>query len=268
MSHQGIAAMTLAGNDILAIADSLSPAEWATPSAAQGWTIKDVVTHVGQLTAMLIAAVQGQLPEPETPTGVERLNDQLVAQHDSWTPHQAIESFRTLLDAGTTAFAALQDGPAAASTAPLLDLGTFPLHAIADMFAFDYSTHLRWDILTPRGPLHRDLPPLDAARLKPAVSWLLGGIPQMQPGLASHLSSPIQLTLTGPAAHTAILSVNNATGRIAIDQRPDGAAAAEIISTTNDFLAWATQRIPWQDAVTVDGDTTVAEDFLNNLNLV
>lgn len=53
----------------------------------------------------------------------------------------------------------------------------------------------------------------------------------MQPGLASHLTAPIQLTLTGPAARTAMLSVNNATGRIAIDQKPDGAAAAEIIST-------------------------------------
>lgn len=90
----------------------------------------------------------------------------------------------------------------------------------------------------------------------------------MQPGLASHLSSPIQLTLTGPAARTATLGVNNATGRIAVDERPDVAAAAEIVSTTDDFLAWSTRRIPWQEAVTVNGDTSVAADFLNNLNLV
>jgi uncharacterized protein (TIGR03083 family) len=268
MSHQGIEAMTLAGNDILTVADTLNPGDWTTPSAAQGWTIKDVVTHLGELTAMLIAAVQGAVPDPEMPTEVERLNDQLVARRANWTPQEAVESFRTLLDTGTTTFGALQDGPAATSEAPLVDLGTYPLHAIADMFAFDYSTHLRWDVLSPRGPLHRDLPPLDAARLTPAISWLLGGIPQMQPGLASHLSSPIQLTLTGPAARTAMLSINNATGRIVIDQRPDGAAAAEVISTTNDFLAWSTQRIPWHEAVTVDGDTTVAADFLNHLNLV
>lgn len=69
MSHQGIEAMTLAGNDIFAIADGLSPGDWTTPSAAQGWTTKDVVIHVGQLTAMLIAAVQGHLLEPRAPTG-------------------------------------------------------------------------------------------------------------------------------------------------------------------------------------------------------
>lgn len=36
MSHQGIEAMTLAGNDIFAIADGLSPGDWTTPVLPKG----------------------------------------------------------------------------------------------------------------------------------------------------------------------------------------------------------------------------------------
>jgi effector-binding domain-containing protein len=65
----------------------------------------------------------------------------------------------------------------------MLDLGSYPLHSIVDMFTFDLTTHLRYDILTLRGPVDRQLPPLAEAQLVPAVSWLLGGIPKMQPDL-------------------------------------------------------------------------------------
>src|ERR1700758_3832924 len=56
----------------------------------------------------------------------------------------------------------------------MLDLGTYPLHAIADMFTFDMTTHLRYDIIAPRGPITRELPPIDNARLTPSMSCLLG----------------------------------------------------------------------------------------------
>ena len=49
----------------------------------------------------------------------------------------------------------------------MLDLGTYPLHAIADMFTFDMTTHLRDDILAPRGPITRDLAPLDLSATSP-----------------------------------------------------------------------------------------------------
>jgi hypothetical protein len=60
------------------------------------------------------------------------------------------------------------------------DLGTYPLHAIVDMFSFDITTHLRYDIVQPRGPIEVSLRRLDERQLGPAVSWLLAGIPRMQ----------------------------------------------------------------------------------------
>jgi hypothetical protein len=77
------------------------------------------------------------------------------------------------------------------------------LHAIADMFTFDLTTHLHYDVL--------------------AV-------------------------------------VNEGDGT----QTP----AATVTSTTEDFLAWSNQRLPWSELVQIDGDRPVAERFLNALNLI
>jgi hypothetical protein len=47
----------------------------------------------------------------------------------------------------------------------MFDLGSYPLHSIVDMFTFDLTTHLRYDILTTRGPVDRHLPALREAQL-------------------------------------------------------------------------------------------------------
>ena len=75
------------------------------------------------------------------------------------------------------------------------------------MFSFDFYTHLRWDVLAPRGPLTgHDVPAPDEVRLKPAVGWLLAGIPRMQAGIrrsaravAIRLSSGSRPTRTPPS---------------------------------------------------------------------
>jgi hypothetical protein len=43
---------------------------------------------------------------------------------------------------------------------------------------------------------------------------------------------------------------------------------AVITSSTEDFLAWSTTRLPWQQLTSVEGDQEEAARFLNALNLV
>lgn len=43
---------------------------------------------------------------------------------------------------------------------------------------------------------------------------------------------------------------------------------AMITSSTDDFLAWSTKRVPWQQLVSDEGDGGEAARFLNALNLV
>jgi hypothetical protein len=73
------------------------------------------------------------------------------------------------------------------------------VHAIADMFTFDITTHVRYDIVKPRGPIQANLRRLDEPQLGPAVSWLLAGIPRMQRKLPREFAGPLGLDLTGPA---------------------------------------------------------------------
>jgi hypothetical protein len=118
----------------------------------------------------------------------------------------------------------------------------------------------------------RDLSPLDDRRLAPSVAWLLGGIPQMQPHLAEHLSAPVALHLTGPGAQAVLITAGEDSADAAtIVVRPNPASragAATAVSTTADFLGWSTTRTPWRDTVTVTGDYAAAENFLDALNLI
>jgi uncharacterized protein (TIGR03083 family) len=208
MIHAGIAGMRPAAGDLVDIGRGLDDTEWQTPSAAAGWSVRDVISHIGCLLELLQAAVRGEaVPD----SGIEPLNDAMVAERRGWDNTRILENVQKQLEQAIATFIPLQDEPNASVEAPMLDLGTYPLHAIADMFTFDMTTHLRYDIVAPRGPITRQLPPLDELRLGPSVSWLLGGIPKMQADLASHLIAPMALQLTGPAAANILISNEGAS---------------------------------------------------------
>jgi uncharacterized protein (TIGR03083 family) len=265
MSHAGITGMRCAGEDILAVSSGLTEHEWHTPSAAEGWTVHDVVNHVGALLELLQAAVGG---EAAPDSGIEAINDAMVAQRRDWDRTRTLDNLRKQLEQALPVFFSLQEEPTASVQTPMVDLGTYPLHAIADMFTFDMTTHLRYDILAPRGRITRELPPLDETRITPSISWLLGGIPQMQPHLARHLSAPLALHLTGPGAQEVLISAD--ADAITVQPLPSAAnnAAATLTSTSEDFLAWSTTRLPWRQLVSIDGDQAVAAEFLDALNLI
>jgi hypothetical protein len=265
MSQAGMAGMQLAAQEILTIGETLDTHQWQLPSAASGWSVQDVVVHTGCLLGLLMAAVGGEVV-PET--GIEALNDMQVAEKRGWNSAQALEALQQNLEKALAVFAPLQDEPLASVETQMLDLGSYPLHSIVDMFTFDLTTHLRYDILAPRGPVDRHLPSLGEAQLAPAVSWLLGGIPKMQPDLPQAISAPLALNLTGPAARQVVISVNGGAISVAPQPETDLAAIATMTSSTSDFLAWSTKRLPWEPLVSIDGDTGAARRFLTALNLI
>jgi uncharacterized protein (TIGR03083 family) len=264
VSRAGIAGMRTAAQDIVVVAKTFTDAEWQTPSAAAGWSVQDVVTHLGCLLGDLVAAVRGQ-PLPDV--GVERLNDIQVSEQPYRTGAETIAFLTDQLTEALVAFTPLQDEPTASTETPMLDLGSYPLHAIPDMFTFDLTTHLRYDILAPRGPIARDLPPLDEIRLGPAVAWLLGGIPKMQPDLVHAVTAPLALTLIGPAGRDVVIDAENGHIVVTPAHSRSTEVAAVITSATSDFLAWSTGRLNWRSVVSIDGDHGAAQTFLTALNL-
>lgn len=149
MSQAGIAGMQLAAHEILTVGETLDSDQWQSTSAASGWSVQDVVVHTGCLLGLLMAAVGGEVV-PEI--AIEALNDIQVAEKRGWNSAQALEALQQNLDKALTVFAPLQDEPLASVETQMLDLGSYPLHSIVDMFTFDLTTHLRYDILAPRGP--------------------------------------------------------------------------------------------------------------------
>jgi hypothetical protein len=75
------------------------------------------------------------------------------------------------------------------------------------------------------------------------------------------------LRLTGPAAANILISAE--AGIITVNPlRSSDKPAATLTSTTADFLAWSTTRLPWRAPVAVAGDDKVAGEFLDAINLI
>ncbi|GGM91501.1 hypothetical protein GCM10011578_009350 [Streptomyces fuscichromogenes] len=75
------------------------------------------------------------------------------------------------------------------------------------------------------------------------------------------------LVLTGPASTRVVL--HRVGGTILVeDPATAPEPAAQVTSSTFDFLAWSTTRTPWREVTEVTDDVSVAAAFLDELNLV
>ena len=118
MSKAGIIGMRCAADDILAVGASLDENDWHTPSAAAGWSVQDVIIHVGCLLELLQAAVRGdELPD----SGIEALNDIQVAERRDWDSARTLDNMRKQLEQSLPVFASLQDEPLASTESHMLD---------------------------------------------------------------------------------------------------------------------------------------------------
>jgi len=266
VSQEGLRGVRLAVDEVKAVIATLTPDEWASPSGCAGWTVKDLVAHMSSNYA---ETVEPSPPPPEPiALPAERLMDLLVEPRKGWTDAQVRDEYFSYCDRAVDALAALQEPPMADTVIPIADLGSYPLHQLADAYAFDHYCHLRVDLLAPHGPIHRDVPAADEARLGPAIRWMLIGLPQMQPELRAALDSPIRLTLTGPGGGS--WTIAPVGDEIVVSEAGPGSgeAAADVVSDGHAFVIWGTARQSWRDHCTVTGDEAVAARFLDALNII
>ena len=98
---------------------------------------------------------------------------------------------------------------------PLDNLGSYPMHLIANAFAFDHFCHLRNDVLKPNGPIDRPAPPSDELRLGATLEWLMAGVPQMAPdAMRTAVRKPLRLRLTGPGGGEWTITPANGDGLV------------------------------------------------------
>jgi len=258
--------------DLQAVLASVTDAEWAQDSACAGWRIQDVLAHVTSNFKEMIEPTPPPADPPQVPSmTAEQAMEALVAPRKEWTAAQLLAEYAQYRDAAFAALEALQAEPLASTETPLADLGTYQLHWLANAYCFDHYCHLRHDLLAPEGPLQRDLPEPDDARLRPGVEWMWAGLPQMCSPALTHLDRPLLVVLTGPGGGSWLLGPAGADGLITVEEVTGGAApgaAATVTSSAHAFVSWGTKRSNWRDHSTVTGDADYAAAVLDALNIV
>jgi len=210
---------------LLDIAAGLSPAQWQSPSGCRGWSVQDVVSHLGAL--FWLVADPSVLPGTAG-LGTEQAQEAIVVTRRALTAPQVLADYESVSARALDLLAGLagQDGEL-----DFGDFGRYPAWVLPSAFAFDHYTHIRADLFAPRGPLAGPAPPSDELRLVPALDWVEAALPQQNSTVLARLAGSITITVLGPGGRTIRLG--------------QGGPAAKISSDAPAFIRWVTQRGSW-----------------------
>ncbi len=227
MPSTAIKALESERGALLDICARLSDADWKTDSGCAGWSVQDVVAHLGALFWLVV--------DPSRLPGVgglptEHAQDVLVEARRTMGPAQVLADYARVSAAGIERLTGLESMDV---ELPLEDLGTYPASDLPSAYCFDHYTHIRADLFAPRGPLTGEPPPSDERRLVPAVRWIATALPQQNAELLATLTGSIEIEVRGPGSRTIYLGW--------------GEPVAWISSDAPALTRWITQRATWED---------------------
>ncbi len=226
--------------ELLNICAGLDAAAWAAPSGCPGWSVKDVVAHLG---ALFWAVVDPATLPDTSGLATEAAQEVLVGSRRSLTAEQVLDDYATVSEKALAAIAGLAG---ADFEVPLGDLGTYQAQILPTAFCFDHYTHIRADLFAPRGPLTGPPPPSDELRLAPALAWIEAALPQQNAAILERVAGSADIVITGTAART--IRVGDPAGR----------ASALVRSSGDACVRWITQRGGWEDlGVHAEGDPRI-----------
>jgi uncharacterized protein (TIGR03083 family) len=224
---------------LLEICGGLSESDWQAESGCAGWTVQDIVSHMGALYWLVVD--RKKLPDASgMPT--ERAQDIYVDDRCRLTAEQVLADYESVSAAALPVLASL-DGQH--FEIPLGDLGTYQAGLVPTAYNFDHYVHIRMDLFAPRGPLTAPPPASDDMRLNPALDWIEAALPQQSAGALANLPGVVEFEITGPGARTITVGAGQPVGQLkmpapafirAITQRSDW-DEAEIELTSDDLSA-------------------------------
>lgn len=220
---------------LVGIASGLSQDKWEAPSGCEGWTTKDLVSH---LAALFRTLTDGGSPVDTSGLDVEEIGARLVEARRSMTPAEVLADYEAV---SVKAIELLPSVAALETDIPFSQFESHPAALVPLAFCFDHYTHIRADLFAPRGSLTGQPPPSDELRLAPTLAWVEEAIPTQNPALVGSLPGRVDLVVTGPAART-----------IPVGQ---GESVASIRSDGPSLVGWITQRTTWDELdVSAEGD--------------
>lgn len=253
MTADAIPALQRLRDDVVALCHSLSPDEWELPSDCAGWAVRDVVAHMSGVYHGLVDPTF--MRAGDDPNDMEAGMEVGVAERRAWPVADVLAEYEEYSTGALANFAMFQEGDLASMEIPMGNLGTHPMHILANAFVFDAYCHLRNDLIAPFGPLDRTPPAPTAEVLGPIVTWMLAGLPQMCADDLAELSGAVTLVLEGPGGGEFVVG--------------EGPSAATVTSTPDAFVRWGTKRRSWRDeGVVCSGDVALAEAFCDACNVI
>lgn len=215
-------------------------AEWKSPSGCEGWSVQDVVAHMGAL--FWLAVDPSALPDTSgLPT--ERAQDAIVESRRSWSSQQVLDDYATVSEQALLAAAAFETQD---FVLELGDLGSYPANLLPNAYAFDHFTHIRLDLFAPRGPLTAGAPPVDAVRVGPTLDWIEAAAPQQSAAVIAALPGAVEISVAGPGGRVLTFGTGDVVARV------DNDAVT--------LVRWATGRGRWEDlTITASGDPDALE---------
>jgi len=267
MTKQAMEALTAEVALAQELAHGLSAEEWAAASDCDGWRVQDVFAHM--------ASVFHQVGDPSsTPEGAtddaEATAELMLVSRRELTPSDVMDEYREWSVKALDALGAMQEPPMSEVVIPLGNLGSHPLHLLANALAFDHYCHLRHDILAPSGPVDRPAFPIDDLRITPILDWMLGGMPQMCTEALVVVDRPMNLVFEGAGASSWIVRpADEEGGFVIIEPGRDLAAVATATTGGHEFVQWGTKRRDWRESgVQVEGDEAYASAVLDAFNAI
>jgi uncharacterized protein (TIGR03083 family) len=241
---------------------TLSDADWDKPSLAAGWSVKDVVSHMGSAAhGFFTPWVIGLLATGD----LEKHNDRDAEKRRGWDHAKVNKEFTTWTKRAGVAHAALQKPGLRALPIRLGEAGTYPAHLLTSAIAFDTGLHLRHDIA---GALGREVAPRDANTQAVSTEWMLAGLPTMSGDGLAWVDRPVELNLVGAGGGTwAITPGKKGRVTVAAGHALDPVASIEGDSAT--FPVWGTRRQDWRDTnISIKGDDETGARFLDQMKII
>ncbi len=267
MTKTAIPALQAESDRVTHLINGLDPAEWAGPSGCAGWRVQDVVAHMGAV----FRSICGDSSIPSDPSGdAEKSAELAVAPRKEWSAAEVRDEYLEWAPKGIAALTALQDPPMATTVAPLGNLGSHPLHILANAIVFDHYCHLRHDIGA--GVARAAALPRDGAALTATLEWMLMGLPQMcASALSTAPQQAVNFQFDGVPESEFVLAPGHEPDGVwtVVPGRVEGAPTCR--TTAHDFVSWGTKRADWRASCQLGGaaDTTEqAAGVLDAINII
>ncbi|MDX2379274.1 MAG: maleylpyruvate isomerase family mycothiol-dependent enzyme [Acidimicrobiia bacterium] len=236
--------------------DELTGDQWETSSLCEGWTVRDVVTHLGAVEHMMSAEVPGSFTDGIPFDKVVRWMEDVKDLDDA----ALIERYRAVIAARRAELATY--GPEVIDVPSMTPVGPKTYGRFLAIRVFDFWVHEQ-DMRVPLGlPGHEGGPAAELAldEIELSLPYIVGKKIGLPDGMG------ITIDLTGPVERTMHVKVDGRAGNVDSLDDPDVVLRADSLT----FALLACGRIDPQRAIdegriTWAGDDTWGEAAASNL---